>query len=146
MKYGIFTGICGKGTLERQLYRIGGWFLAVGLALAAFYLYVVAPNFPYPCMFFALSGFYCPGCGGTRALESLLHGRILQSLWYHPAVLYGAVMFLGFMGTHTLEILLIGRVRGWKFHEWYLYGGIAVILGNWAVKNILLRCFGMPIL
>lgn len=146
MEYRIFTGICGKGTLERQLYRMGGCFLAVGLALAAFYLYVVVPNFPYPCLFLSLSGFYCPGCGGTRALEALLHGKILLSLRYHPAVLYGAVIFFGFMGTHTLEILQIGRARGWKFHAWYLYAGIAIILGNWLVQNVLLHCFGMPML
>lgn len=145
MRCRIFTdGIRGKETLERQLYRAGGIFWAAGLALAAFYLHVVAPNFPYPCMFFFLFGWYCPGCGGTRALEALLCGRFLLSLWYHPAVLYGAVLSLGFMGTHTLEILRIGRVRGWKFHGWYLYGGMAVIVINWIVKNILLHSVGLP--
>ncbi len=144
MKCGIFTGICGKGTLERQLYRAGGLLLAAGLVPLAFYLYRVAPNFPYPCMFFYLSGWYCPGCGGTRALEALLRGRLWLSLWYHPAVPYGAVLFFGFMGTHTLEILRIGRVRGWKFHGWYLYGGIAVIVVNWMVKNSLLHFWGLP--
>ena len=32
------------------------------------------------CMFHKLTGLYCPGCGGTRALSSLLHGDLKTSL------------------------------------------------------------------
>ena len=32
------------------------------------------------CMFHELTGFYCPGCGSTRALSSLLHGDLKSSL------------------------------------------------------------------
>ena len=30
----------------------------------------------YPCLFHLVTGAYCPGCGGTRALLALLHGRL----------------------------------------------------------------------
>ena len=33
-----------------------------------------------PCLFHALTGLYCPGCGGTRAVYQLLHGHILPAL------------------------------------------------------------------
>lgn len=32
------------------------------------------------CSFRRLTGLYCPGCGMTRALASLLHGDVRQSL------------------------------------------------------------------
>ena len=41
-----------------------------------------------PCLFRAMTGLYCPGCGGTRAVQYLLQGRLLLSLRYHPLVLY----------------------------------------------------------
>lgn len=32
------------------------------------------------CVFFELSGIYCPGCGATRALYAILHGDVMRSL------------------------------------------------------------------
>lgn len=117
---------------------MGLFSLAAGLLLAFVYLYFIAPRFSWPCAFFLVSGLYCPGCGGTRAVEALFHGKLLLSLWYHPLVLYGLVLFVGFMGTQTLERLRVGRVKGWKFHKWYLFGALAVVVGNWLIKNVLL--------
>ena len=38
------------------------------------------------CLFRALSGLPCPGCGLTRALSSLLDGRAAAAFAYHPFV------------------------------------------------------------
>ena len=32
------------------------------------------------CIFHECTGFYCPGCGNTRALSALLHGNFSDSL------------------------------------------------------------------
>jgi len=35
----------------------------------------------YPiCLFHSLTGWYCPGCGATRAAYQLLHGHLLRAL------------------------------------------------------------------
>ena len=36
-----------------------------------------------PCLFHELTGFYCPGCGGTRAVLALLAGHPVLSFLYH---------------------------------------------------------------
>ena len=41
-----------------------------------------------PCAFHRLTGFYCPGCGGTRAVKALFHGKIITSFLFHPFVPY----------------------------------------------------------
>ena len=33
-----------------------------------------------PCLFYGVTGFYCPGCGETRAVNALLEGDILLAL------------------------------------------------------------------
>lgn len=131
-----------KRTLEEQLYYIGLAFLILGGISVFIYLKIVVPNANLPqCVWWTVLGIYCPGCGGTRAFEALLQGHILQSLWYHPLVLYAAVLFGGFMLTHTMERLHIWRIKGWKFHNWYLYGALAIVVINFLVKNIALFCF-----
>jgi len=36
------------------------------------------------CPLRALTGYYCPGCGSTRALHQLLHGNIAAAFSYNP--------------------------------------------------------------
>lgn len=35
--------------------------------------------FSLPCIFLELTGYYCPGCGGTRACAALFQGKIVKS-------------------------------------------------------------------
>jgi hypothetical protein len=75
---------------ERQPSRLAGLTprsqLILGACLcgaAATFLYAVDPmqHHVYPvCAFHQVTGFYCAGCGATRALHALLHGRILDAL------------------------------------------------------------------
>lgn len=132
--------MCGKTeTPEEQLYRIGLVFLVVGSIGVFIYMKILVPNLPpIPCVLHKLTGLYCPGCGGTRAVEALLQGRFLHSLWYHPLVLYTVIIFGGFMLTQTMERIPVLHFRGWKFHEWHLYGALVIVVINFIVKNMLL--------
>lgn len=125
-------------SLESQLYDIGLISLIICPILGGLYLHFLVPRLAVPCLFYTFLGMYCPGCGGTRAITALLHGQLLQSVWYHPVVPYTAVMFLGFMITHTLEKLHVARIHGWKFHDWYIYVALVIIVVNFILKNVLL--------
>lgn len=99
-----------------------------------------------PCIFQLLTGMYCPGCGGTRAVRYLLIGQFGKSLQYHPLVLYTAVVVL-------LEVLsaVVARVTGrperYLGHEkLFIYLGAGIILGNWVVRNYLLVVKGIDLL
>lgn len=46
--------------------------------------------FRMPCLFQMMTGLYCPGCGGTRAVRALLSGHPVLSFLYHPVVPYMA--------------------------------------------------------
>lgn len=97
----------------------------------------------YPCLFYRLSRLYCPGCGGTRAVQALLHGNLLSSFFYHPFVLYCAVLYAWFMLSHTIERICQKKsphkkpiVRGLDFRLTYVYFGVLLILIQWIVKNL----------
>lgn len=81
--------------------------LAAATVVAASVTYVAARN-PFtsttlpPCAFHAATGLWCPGCGGTRALYSLLHGDVatalqmnaFSTLFFVPPMVLGLVWWL----------------------------------------------------
>ena len=133
-----------KRKLETELFYIGLIFLAAGAGIWAVYHFALGGMVPrMPCFFDKVLGIYCPGCGGTRALTALVHGRLLEALWYHPLIPYLAVVGGGFMLTQGLERLGIRQVRGWRYHAWYLYAAIGLIVLNFIVKNVLRLFWGI---
>ena len=120
--------------------------LAAGAALWALYYLWLRRFIPrIPCFFSNVLGIYCPGCGGTRAVYALLHGRLLKAVWCHPLVPYGAVIYGGFMLTQGLHRLGVKCIKPWKFHNWYLYGAMAILVCNFLVKNLLRLVWGVTI-
>ena len=63
----------------------GRWSQAFGLVVSVV-SFVLTPSWHGPalCMYRLLTGLPCPGCGGTRSLVHLAHGRLLESLEFHP--------------------------------------------------------------
>lgn len=133
-----------KRKLETELFYIGLIFLAAGAGVWAVYHFALGGTVPrMPCFFDKVLGIYCPGCGGTRALTALVHGRLLKAVWYHPLIPYLAVVGGGFMLTQGLERLGIRHVRGWRYQTWYLYAAIGLIVLNFIVKNVLRLFWGI---
>ena len=69
----------------------GMWWVAAGVVvmIGAAVLYAVNPataRILPPCPFLALTGLYCPGCGSTRAMHQLLHGRVGTAFDLNPLV------------------------------------------------------------
>lgn len=143
----ITTKACGKrDVLEDSLFRAGLLILAAGSVGMALYFGVILNRFEMPqCVFSSWFRIYCPGCGGTRAVEALLHGHVLESVWYHPLVLYTVIVFGGFMLTQGLERLGVRGIRGWKYHDWHLYGAVIVLVCNFLIKNLLRWIWGITI-
>jgi hypothetical protein len=64
--------------------------VAAGAAWMAFFLIDPATqSFLPPCLFHAFTGFYCPGCGATRALHQLAHGNLMAAFRLNALVVLG---------------------------------------------------------
>lgn len=138
-------------TLEDQLYKVGLVLLVLVVVCIAILKLTLPPGFKLTtCRLYAITGYYCPGCGGTRAFIKFLEGDIVGSFIYHPFVLYVIVLFFTFMISHTIEKIEKYYykkrnkenkdyfIRGLKFRPWYLYGALIVIVINLIVKNVLI--------
>jgi hypothetical protein len=72
---------------------------AAGCLAAGAILYRFSPQeyaFYPQCPFFALTHYYCPGCGATRALAELLHGHLGAALHFNAAFTLLLPFMLGY--------------------------------------------------
>ena len=141
---------------ERQRQKIdngifvAGWIVTV--LAAVFYITVrtgILPLYRYtvPCLFHRMTGFYCPGCGGTRSFFALCRGDIWTSFQYYPLVPCTAVLGGWFLISQTIEKISGKRIRiGMHFRGIYLWLALAVIVLNCALKNIILAVWQTDLL
>ena len=128
--------------MNRYFY-IAGWILMALFAMGAAVIHIKGKtilNYVPPCMFHRVTGYYCPGCGGTRAFILFFRGELFLSLCYHPAVLTLAVCYL-----HFIILYLYRRSRHNKVTyrkeipvQIYAYVFIGIVLLQWFVKLFLI--------
>lgn len=94
------------------------------------------------CGFKTLFHCYCPGCGGSRALDAFLHGNILASLRSHPAIIITFCSFMAYLlpATYTFLIKRNGKLY-YKFHNFSLWILLIVIVFHFVIRNLLLIVF-----
>lgn len=125
-----------------KIFYVIGLILAGGLIATAILQatgILVLTDIDMPCSFRSITGIYCPGCGGTHAVCSLARGAVGQSFCEHPFVPYTALCFFVFLTWNTIAMIEGGRkLRFFHFHTAYVYIGIAIILLQWIIKNVML--------
>src|SRR5258708_5652874 len=80
---------------------------------ASAFLYAVDPNrhSVYPqCLLYKATGIYCAGCGATRALHALLHGRVVEALHDNALFVAALPLLLGLAGSYALT--------AWRANAW----------------------------
>ena len=107
------------------------------LLISAAGIYFWGPRFPaLPCPFKTISGIPCPGCGGTRAASSLLHGHAIEALETNPLSVL-AVLFLACSFCWLSWDIARGTSTYWRLYRvpWSRPArviAIAILLLNWA--------------
>ena len=118
----------------------GPTLLALGLLGASLALHVRDPHREGAygfCPWLTLTGTYCPGCGGLRAVNDLTHGNVVAAASSN-ALFVGALPLLGFWWFRRLADGWRGARRHVEERKAYLVG--AVVLGFavlfWVVRNL----------
>lgn len=87
------------------------------------------------CLFKTVTGYPCPGCGGTRAAHALLHGNLQEALYINPfsclLILFYVVMLVwslrdGYKKDNSLYRFL---TKQWDIR--FLVSIFIAILGLW---------------
>ncbi|MBV9493899.1 MAG: DUF2752 domain-containing protein [Acidobacteria bacterium] len=107
-------------------------------AVAAAVLYRFEPTTAgfYPqCIFHALTGLDCPGCGATRAAHALLHGRFAQAFHFNPMLLlYAPVLAFGAYDA-ARSFVTHAPLRNVTTRPWLAWSVAFTVTGWWVVRN-----------
>jgi len=108
---------------RRPLYDVIVNPVSLRVAPAVLLLTVVMPSSGLPvtlCVFHAVTGLPCPGCGLTRSLASVSHGHVGDAFRYHP---FGPVIYALLVGLTAAA--LAGEARRARLRAWLERGPLA---------------------
>jgi hypothetical protein len=89
-----------------------------------------------PCPFRTLTGWWCPGCGLTRATHHLLRGDVAQALRYN---LFVIAMVAAISASWLVWLRqAAGRPVGWvpRIPVWTQVAAATVLVGFAVVRNL----------
>jgi hypothetical protein len=104
--------------------------------LYVWYFNPVGSGLFLPCLFNKATGFYCPGCGTTRALHYLLHGQLTAAFAMNPLTM----LALPFVAYAFASYALFG-LRGRSLPKVFVYPTLIkllfiTIVAFWVLRNI----------
>lgn len=102
--------------------------------------------FRMPCLFQMMTGLYCPGCGGTRAVRALLSGHPVLSFLYHPVVPYMASVAVWAAASWILYFATGNRRFRPELDDRIAYAAAGIVILNFIIKNGLLVFAGIDVI
>ncbi len=122
---------------------IGNVIVALCVIGFLIYAFLTVGKEGYECVFYRSTGLICPGCGGTRAVISLLKLDFLSAIKYNVAVPFGAFVYL----YYNIRGIIEAKRENWEYfskQKYVLCIVLAVIMIlNFVVKNVLLLGFNI---
>ena len=121
-KYFIFTTVC---------------ILLITFMYVFTYLLAWDNGNHYDCVIKRMTKLYCPGCGMTRAVYCLFHGRILESLLYNPTAIYGMIVSLFYYIKLTLHVVR-KKDEQFQINDIVVLSVLILVIIFCVVRNVLL--------
>ena len=97
------------------------------------------------CVFYELTGLYCPGCGSGRAARALLRGDFPAAFGHNALAFLLGLPCAGLLLREYLRLVFPGL--GWKparLPAWAGKTALALILTFWLLRNLPIFAFLAP--
>jgi hypothetical protein len=107
----------------------------VGVGAMVFFFNPATHPFYPVCMFHAVTGLNCPGCGATRALYALLHGNFALA-FKDNALFVCALAALAVLGERFALKKIKQQPATLHVSPFFLWSGLAVALIFTVVRNL----------
>jgi hypothetical protein len=129
----------GALTVRRVVYVAFVLAAAGGAVILYTYKPVESGVYP-PCVFHKCTGLHCPGCGTTRALHALLHGRVWAAFRYNALAVLSLPVFALVFARYTRTVFAPpdahpARRRHRRPFDW-AWAALVLLLAFWVLRNL----------
>ncbi len=110
----------------------------VSLIAGAIYVFVFEPGKSgifLSCPFRALTGFTCPGCGGTRGLHHLLHGDPIAAFQLNPLFVVALPFLLYALIRYSDSVIRQRPLTPNQLKPKYIWILFVTVLSFWIFRN-----------
>jgi len=121
--------------LRNSIFCGGAALLAAGAAVVYHWNPETAGFFPV-CPIYALTGYYCPGCGMTRALHQLAHGHVTAALSYNPLLVVSMPLIIYWVASQIFLVLSGRTLPQIRVPDKLLWTALAGVVVFGVVRNI----------
>ena len=87
------------------------------------------------CVFFAVTGLKCPGCGSQRAIHALLNGDVV-SAWRYNAMMILFIPLVIIMWLASLMKMRIPGLYNSVNSRWVIWGVFVLVVGWGIARNV----------
>ena len=89
------------------------------------------------CLFYELTGLYCPGCGSGRAAIALLHGHVLEAFSHNALLFLLGIPCGAALVYEYLRFVFPGLgLKKIELPVWAARLALGMIAGFWILRNL----------
>ena len=97
------------------------------------------------CVFYELTGLYCPGCGSGRAARALLRGDLAAAFGHNALAFLLGLPCAGILLREYLRLVFPGLgLKQARLPGWTARAALALILTFWLLRNLPAFAFLAP--
>lgn len=126
-----------KEQKERLKKLLTGIAIAVSVGLL-YYLVIRIADIKIPCIFYTVTGLYCPGCGVTRMILALLRFDFVKAFYSHPVLFCIAPFLAVCFGAQAVNYVKSGKRSLALWQNIIIYSAIFLLVAFCIVKNLFL--------
>ena len=117
---------------------------AAAVAAAVLFAWDPAQSDFFPlCLFHALTGLHCPGCGTSRALHQLLHGNLSAALALNPLMMVLLPAVIVSLLVRSLRKAAGRTVCRRVVSPVWIWALLVVVVLFWILRNVPVHPFTM---
>ncbi|MBN1125368.1 MAG: DUF2752 domain-containing protein [Sedimentisphaerales bacterium] len=120
---------------------LSGFFALVVGGICLFLFDPAEAGFFPVCPFHRLTGLYCSGCGSTRAIHALLHGKFLDALDMNPLMVIALPFILYGLGRQCYWWFFGKKTTARRLRAFWIWIILIVVVTYTILRNIPLYPF-----